>query len=225
MSVEGQVSRASPRFHQGSPGSPPNLAARLGREKQNKKSQLSKLPAFYGHIIYILCWEADVFGSWETGSQKRAPWAAQTSGGSIPAGQWKTEHSWPPRGWSRLHCTAPGSYNWSLCLPRCWGMCKWTNVEVQREFNGIQGRSHAWVQRRQSRGGEEAAQHAARWKGGREENRAAGNKFFRASSTGKYIFVKDFYTLCFSKEIKITSQQLGAQLNFECYCRTEGKGP
>lgn len=61
--------------------------------------------------------------------------------------------------------------------------------------------------------------------GGREENRAAGNKFFRASSTGKYIFVKDFYTLCFSEEIKITSQHLGIQLNFECYCRTEGKGP
>lgn len=108
---------------------------------------------------------------------------------------------------------------------RCWGTCKWTNVEVQKEFNGIQGRPHAWVQRRQSRGGEEAAQRAARRKGGREENRAAGNKFFRASSTGKYIFVKDFYTLCFSEEIKITSQQLGAQLNFECYCRTEGKGP
>lgn len=72
---------------------------------------------------------------------------------------------------------------------------------------------------------EEAAKCAARRRGGREENRAAGNKFFRASSTGKYIFVKEFYTLCFSEEIKITSQHLGIQLNFECYCRTEGKGP
>lgn len=98
-------------------------------------------------------------------------------------------------------------------------------MEVQREFNRIQGRSHAWVQRRQSQGGEEAAKCAARRRGGREENRAAGNKFFRASSTGKYIFVKDFYTLCFSEEIKITSQHLGIQLSFECYCRTEGKGP
>lgn len=81
------------------------------------------------------------------------------------------------------------------------GMHKWMDVEVQREVRNskvlIIGAEKA---ERRKRGGNEAEE-------GREQSKEAGNKGFRASSAGKYVFVKDFYMLFSGEEIKIISQQ------------------
>lgn len=130
-----------------------------------------------------------------------APWVEEANDGCThPQQKEKSKkNSSPDLHWGGHACTALGFTVLLHPSEGAWkrrsGMRKWMDVEVQREVRDSKVLNiGAEKAERRKGGGNEAEE-------GREQSKEAGNKGFRASSAGKYVFVKDFYTLFSSEEI------------------------
>lgn len=131
-------------------------------------------------------------------------------------------------GWSYTYCTDSGTHSF---LYPSWGAWKrWSQKRKQMDVEELQ--REVWVSKQVLNTGAEKAETRRGGKGynevflgkveGWEEKREARNKLFRASSTRKYVLVKDFFTHCFP--VRKSKSHPSNYISSGWILRAEGEG-